>query len=426
MIAINKCVLIFFVASSFGFTEKLLDYIKTGDVNQKFLRTHEYTLAQLNTPINGITPLVAAIKERKIQAVRTLVDAGADIRAPVQNTLPIEYAVDHASVPIVKYLLSHGATLSPTACQNAMYHTAMAKFFMHIFKKYRLGSIYDGNNCFFMTRAQVDLCLNNMLLNVQTESQLIELLNLGAHANYTDQHKKNSLDYAQQHEKRKFAKILRTQGTGPDNIDQQLFSAIKNNTLTGEFLKKYFTGINRRNINRVFTDYGAVDALAYAVNECNEQAVQLLLKYGAHNKRNALIIALKKCPKSMLQLLVQHKILLGTIPHPLELIIQYNPDAPAIIDWLASRIMRIERHKTLLFACVQGNEKIAQILVHHGADVNFHDHAQRSPLFNALVSRNTELAQWLLANGAKNKFTKAQNNFVQAYLPKFNITVDAQ
>ena len=52
-------------------------------------------------------------------------------------------------------------------------------------------------------------------------------------------------------------------------------------------------------------------------------------------------------------------------------------------------------------AVADNHEKIARILIDHGADVNQADLLRRTPLDGALISRNANLIQLLIDNGAK-------------------------
>jgi len=67
-----------------------------------------------------------------------------------------------------------------------------------------------------------------------------------------------------------------------------------------------------------------------------------------------------------------------------------------------------EHENTALYeACLIGDLKIVQILIEHGADVNYKSSFKHTPLFNACIRGNLEIAKLLLEKGAK---INQQNN----------------
>ncbi|MHB8637684.1 MAG: ankyrin repeat domain-containing protein [Fimbriimonadaceae bacterium] len=60
-----------------------------------------------------------------------------------------------------------------------------------------------------------------------------------------------------------------------------------------------------------------------------------------------------------------------------------------------------EGRTPLFYAVMDGDEEIAEILVHHGADVNSHDLYAETPLHFAARENHASLAEFLLANGAR-------------------------
>lgn len=76
---------------------------------------------------DGCTPLIIAARDGHIEAVKLLVDTGADIEArdPDYKRTPIAWATFHGHKHIVEYLLEHGADVNAKdAYGNAPLKTA--------------------------------------------------------------------------------------------------------------------------------------------------------------------------------------------------------------------------------------------------------------------------------------------------------------
>ncbi len=439
--------------------QKICKDVATDDFSSH--TSHAYTLGQLNVPCEHTTPLVSAIMHDNLIAVRTLVDAGVDVIQKVAYQLPIEYGVQYASPDIVKYLWAHGAPLSTRACALAARRPRMAQFFINVFKEYRFGSIKLARNCFFLTRPMVDEYVNILLLHVQNEHQLIQLIRMGADVHYHDEQRMGTLDYALQEGRYHIAKILYAQGARAradvvqaaqkfacesnyrtfmrahsvleqvvqdraDTVDVQLFNLIKDGSLSREFLKKHFSGVNRRSIDRTFVQFFNLDALSYAVACNNYEAACLLLKFGAQNVRGAFVCALKSGSKELIKLLLKFGATFNSVPEPVELIIQHNVYAADIIEWLAPRIMRITRNRALLFACTQAQLPVVQILVCHGAQVNYVGLNGNTPLYNALIGRSADIVAWLLAHGAHDTLTPEQHVYMKNYFPAGSVLLEVE
>jgi len=433
---------------------QLIKIIRAGDLTQRFLDRHNLTAQRLNEPVNGFSPLTVAIVNKMDEAVRLLVAAGVDVNKQMDGNVPLELAVKDGTVPVVRCLLENGASLTPKACRLASKRYDMFNFFSDTVGKIRFGDRNDGNNLFNLSRSDVDVCLENMLLTVSSPKDLQDLLSRGARTDYRDEKNEIALDYAVNSCYEKNAKILLSQGSPSpqkDNIKQlrercektfsgmpnrccktvdvivnakpndsiyaQFLDDVKNGKLTVGFLKKHFSGINRLDINRTFVEVQNEDALTLAVRHCYCDVAKLLLKYDARVSRYTFGIALQKCSKKMLRLLMDHGALLKHAVKPFEIIIQYNPYAESIIKWLAPIISYHDRQIAVLFACLKGHTKIAEILLNNGASIRgIGDHSQ-TPLWNAILSQQLDMVKFIIDNGGRTKLTGEQLRYVKKFFP---------
>jgi len=433
---------------------QLIETIRLGELTQKYLDRYQFTVNQLNKPINGKTPLTVAIMNKMDLATRLLIDAGVNVQRQADNTEPLIIAVRDGTVPIVRNLLQKGARLTPEACRLASKRLDMFNFFADTIGKIRLGDYKDDANLLNLSRRDVDMCLENMLLTVLNPKDLQDLLKRGARTDYRDEQGETALDYAVKHCFDRNAKILLSQGSPPakksnikqlrmkceqtitgmpndccktfnvvintksdDLVYQQFIDLVKDNKLSSEFLERYFAGLNRLDINRTFIDRNNENALVLAVRFCHFKTTKLLLEYGASTVQYAFAIALKECPKKMLRLLMDHGAKLHSIVRPLELIIQYNPDSESIITWLVPIVSYHDRQQALLFACLKAKKGIVKILLDHGVNINDEGEYGQTPLWNAMLSQDLEMVQFVLDHGSRIKLTNEQLQYMKKFFP---------
>lgn len=410
-------------ATSCDKTNVLFERIKSGDLTYQYIQ--KLSLEDLNCIVDGQTPLMCAIKSGKLTTADLLVSAGVDVNKPVGERTPLDIAITEAPIAIIRLLLSHGAHLSDYACVHINDRRSVSKFFMDTFKHCTLGSLYEEHNRFSLTRAEVDHCLDIMLASTKSEWETTRLIKLGAPARAVGLDGVSALQNAEHTHKARVAHLLRVHGAAPsDTFDQTFFDHIKNNTLTFAFMNHYFTGIDRRMINRSFKELGGLDVLSYAIKCGSYDAVDLLTRYGASNLRNALRCALTMSPKKYIALLLERGALLYNVPRYLELIIEHNPDAPVIIDWLAPTLARVQRTELLFFACLHAKISVADVLLKHGARINYKSHHGNKAYYNAILSRNQKVIDWVVAHGADKKLTPEQRTFVRSYSPSAFVEAD--
>lgn len=438
-----------------GISDKqLLKVVRNGKLTQRFLDRYDVKLAQLEHVVNGETLLTVAIKAQLPETFALLLDAGVNLRKQADGTIPLDIVVEYGTVPMARELLYRDVHLTPQACRLASKREDMFKFFVDILTDIKLGGKHDGENRFNIDRSDVDLCLENMLLTVGTTRELQDLLRKGAHTDYRDERGDVALDYAVRNCLDQNAKILLSQASpapkeksvesarlkcekdlsGASNVCcktvdiisktenreklyQQLIDKIKNRKLTKNFIKEHFTGLNGLNINRTFVELNNEDALSLAVRHCDYDATLLLLKYGASNVQYSFNIALKECPKPLIHLLVKHGAKLYHSLQPFEQVIRFNSDAKSIVKWLAPRVSSRTRQKAFLFACLKADLEVAEILFQAGINVNEIAKDGQSPLWNALLSQNKAIVEWLIAHKVKNEFTSEQMQYMKIYFP---------
>jgi len=437
-----------------GPVQDLMHEIRAGSLTKRFLRKNTFNIKQLNEIVDGDTPLTLAIREQMPGAVKLLVGAGADVNKSIYEQTPIEIAVLSSTAPIVRHLMQFGAELTARVCRLASHRYDMTMFFMETVGEIKLGSQRDGNNSFQIARPKVDACLNNMLMDVRSSREAQDIIELGACTNYCDADGKTAVDYSAQRCQAQKTKVLLSQGAPfvkkeivdevnhrcsttkkklPDpccdtarvlvnqssNIGhyKELLDRVGNGTLTVEFLKEHFSGLNALDINRTFVDHGDFDALSLATSRCDAHAVSLLLKYGASSIRNAFVIALKNCPKDVLRSLIAYGAKLLQVSKPLDLIIQSNPHAEEIVGWIARMLPKIDRRHALLTACLKGNVSVAHTLLDLGARIDFEDVHGRTPLWNALLSQKKEMVQFVLDHGGDYELKPGQLSFVKKFFP---------
>ena len=435
--------------------QTLWEKIQRGKLTQGFIDKYNVTLSQLEAVYGGQTPLTLAIKEKMPETFSLLLKAGVNVQKQADGTIPLETAVANGTVPMARALLEKGVPLSPQVCRLASQNEAMLKFFDELIYDIKLGGMRDKKNKFMFSRSDVDMCLENMLLTVETTKDLQRVLELGARTDYRDEAGDTALDYAVQACRDQNAKILLSQAspeprkesfeaalkkceddlsgmpnsccrtvdvilTGEDRSSayQHLVNLIKHHDLDVNFLKENFSGLNRLDINRVFKALHNEDALAFAVRHGNYDTVKLLLKFGASNVQHALAIALKLGTQEMIRLLLDYGAKLCRADKPLLQIIQFNPQADQLIAWLAPDVSKRTRQEALVFACLQGNVSIAEILVAHGANINNPDKKGAYPLWNALLSQKKEMVKWLVDHGVKNELTREQMDYVKTFFPQ--------
>lgn len=400
-LALLSCFIVF--VSAHVNREQLLTVIKNGTLTHEWLCDHGVSIEQLNEAITPLkeTPLVVAMRARLLHTVDVLLDEGVDVNALADGVAPIEIAARESTVEIFKQLLCAGAHITNAVCEYAPQKHDLFFFLIHLFEPLYVGSLVDGNNAYSLTSAQAHACLNRMLLHVRDEHELRRLLQLGADTAYRDEQGWSALDYALVDGRWRIVTILRAQGAQPaqaqaiaqaqellqSSVDQtkgdnsmralraaygdyalqdtyeQFIEHIKRATLTKAFVKKYFTGINKLNINRQFAQHENNDALLLALRTGNVKTVSILLRYGAHVHQAALVYSLQHCSKEMVRLLLAHGAHLSWVPRPLEHIMKHhNPHAQELIAWLAPHTMRVRRNQALCYAQEHGYDGIVQIL----------------------------------------------------------------
>jgi ankyrin repeat protein len=428
--------------------------IQRGKLTQGFIDKHNVGLEQLEGVYNGKTPLNFTIKEKMPHAFNLLLDAGVNVRQQSDGTIPIETAVAHGTVTMVRALLEKGVPLSSQVCRLASQREDMLKFFDELLHEIKLGGRRDRKNKFEFSRSDVDMCLENMLLTVESTKDLQRVLELGARTDYHDESGEMAIDYAVQGCRDQNVKILLSQAspeprkesidvvtkkceedlsgmpnsccrtvdvllTGEDRsmAYQHLLNLIQHHDLSESFLKENFAGLNGLDINRIFKTLKNEDVLSFAVRQCDKEAIKLLLKYGASNIQHAFSLALKSCPQSIIRLLLDHGAKLFRADKPLLQIIQFNPHAKKLISWLAPDVSMRTRQDALTFACLQGNVSVVEILVQHGANIDNSDKRGSKPLWNALLSQKIEMVKALIDYGVKNDLTAEQLNYAQTFFP---------
>ncbi|HBR70324.1 TPA: hypothetical protein DIC20_04155 [Candidatus Dependentiae bacterium] len=432
----------------------LLKVVKNGKLTQRFIDRNHVDRAQLEHVIDGETLLTRAIKSQLPETFGILLDAGVNLKKQADGTVPLEVAVEFGTVPMVQELLYQDAHFTSGACRLASKRGDMYRFFVDLFKDIKLDGERDGKNRFNINRADVDRCLENMLLTAQAPRELQELLHRGVRTNYRDEKGNVAVDYAVQQCLDQNTKILLDQASPEPQkksvevarakceadlsrktnvccktvdivvktenrewIYQQLINQIKNKQLDKHFLKEYFTGLNSLNINRTFIELNNEDVLALAVRHCDYGMVQLLLKYGASNIQHSFNIALKKCQKKLIRLLLTHGAKLYRSLRPLEQIIQFNPQAQSIIKWLAPRVSSRSRQDAFLFACLKADVGIADVLLNAGVAIDEIAKDGQSPLWNVLLSQNKSMLEWLITHKVKNNLTSEQMQYMKNYFP---------
>lgn len=381
---------------------QLFEHIRRGIVTVAWLDAHGVDSQQLNVCMapGSDTPLGVAIQARFLHTVRALLDAGADINASSNGLLPIELATQRSNTAIVKQLLLSGASITPLMCQFAPQNNDLFHFLIHLFKPFYLINARDGDNPYRLTSALVHDCVNRMLLYAQDEHKLMDLIKLGADVSYRDEQGWSALDHALARCQWRLVTILRSQGAQPTTpqvvqraqeglyndthclksddcpralravhgeftragLYEQFVQHVQHDTLTEDFLRCYFTGINKLSINRPFAEHQYLDALSLAVQADHYRAAQLLVRFGARVHRDVLAYALDHCSKKMIRLLLEHGARLHWVARPLERIIEYNPNARELVPWLAPQTMRIARNQALRFAQRHGLIEIAELL----------------------------------------------------------------
>ncbi len=384
----------------------LADHIKSGSLTLAWLDKQQFTHDQLNTPIErGLTPLGLAIEQDMPQAIDYLIAAGANVHTMTNGLTPLEFAAHRSYVLLMQQLMIAGAQLTVPLCRRAPELYPVFYYLLRIFKPIKFGNQYDGDNCFGLTRARVDECLDNMLLHVIDDRELVQLLEMGAHVEFRDELGKTALDYAVENCHWKIAAILLGHGSPEarnyalsgackelgqattlertfacantaqllrqrvpvDSVYRELLVHIQHKTLTPEFLGTYFVGLNRLNINRTYSSHGGADALFFAVQAGDYDTILWLLVYGARPHLKALAWALEHSPKRIVRLLVSRGARLFRIKDFLTRVIMHNPDACEIVAWLAPLVGRQQRNQALRLAKQRGCLEMVEALENAGA-----------------------------------------------------------
>ncbi len=433
--------------------QALSDNIRRGELTSRYIDRYQIGLSQLERPYKGKTPLSVAISGKLDETVSILIGAGVNVKKQADGTIPLELAVKNGTVPMVRMLLTHGAVLTSKACRLASKRMDMVNFFVDTIGSIKLGARNDGHNDLDINRKDVDFCLKNMLLTVENQDDLQRLLHHGAYTDYRDETGEVALDHVIKKCHSKNAKILISQGSpvaqqkNMDEVTQKcdyergrmlrpccqtekvllqgkptdtLYPAflqqVKKGNVTDAFLKTYFTGLNGLDINRTFEEIDGEDALALAVRLGHLDNVKLLLRHGASAIEYAFEIALKNCTKKMIRLLLDHGALLKNINKPLSLVVEHNSHAQGIIPWLAPLLSRKNRNEALLLACLKGNQTLVELLIDSGAHLNYEQNEQ-SPLWNALLSHNELLVNYLIERNVPIKLTPEQRVYLKSYFP---------
>ena len=197
----------------------------------------------------------------------------------------------------------------------------------------------------------------------------------------------------------------------------EVFYLNTNKNLSKYFLREYFSGPCKLNINRTFSELKDEDALALAVRESDYDAIILLLWYGAKNVQYSFELALRICPKKIIKLILDHGGMLHRVIRPFEQVIMFNPHATSVIKWLLPRMSKRVRQDAFLFSCLKGDVGIAEILLQNGVDINKIGKLGQTALWNVLLSHRTEMVELLITYNVINNLTSAQASYMKGYFP---------
>ncbi len=323
-------------------------------------------------------------------------------------------AVKCSCVPDIQHLIEQGAVLTAPVCEVAGKRDAVAQY-LHLYLKnfverYRREQVVVG-----LSRAEVYTCLSALLLHVRDVHLTRSLLLLGARIDYKDGMGNTALSYAlSDPEQEQKARVLAHER---ENIYEQLVAHVQQKTLTKEFLHEYFSGINRLSIDRPYAQLEWRTVLMCAVMQNYYEGVLLLLNSGAAGLNEALLLALHRSDKKIIQLLINRGARLRAIPGALRIVVTYNPYALTITRWLAPLVYKHERNHALLDACLKGDLALVELLIRQRASLYYDDEHGVTPLYAAVIGHNLAVVKTIAAH--KNmKLTSEQLDFAKTFFPQ--------
>lgn len=323
---------------------------------------------------NGHTPLIIAIKNKKIALLDLLLKRKADINKMSSDSIsPVEFAVNTGNSLILEKLIAHGA--NPNSIGKYDFTTLMyAAYEGHFDIVKLLVEKYNANVNATNKYGWTPLIFSCRKGDIQLTEYLI---NNGAEVNTVTKDGKSVLIYA----------IMSC-------------SEYKNNIglirlLINKGAKTDFTDYNGTNVLMFAAQYGNLDVLRYFIEtiEININKVD----------NNGLSVIDYVSTKPMQQYLYA---IMGKIDI-LEFITTIkNHDYTAFnekIKHVPNLNMPIgfQEYTALIYACIEGNKDMVNDLIEYGADVNIQDKRGMTALMHAVFwSYDLDLIKTLIKHGA--------------------------
>jgi len=324
----------------------------------------------------------------------------------------LEHAVQYEPVERVQQLLRSGVPLTANACVLAGFRDAVARYFF-LYIREAIERSWRGESIQVMTSADAYQCLDALLVHTADVALVRTLLLAGARVGYKDMQGNTALLSAQQAGYREKEALLRHQA---EDVYAQLLMRVQNETLTEDFLRTHFVGLNKLNINRPYQEVGWRTALFVAVMRNYVKGVLLLLRYGAKGVQYALWLAIQRASKKIIQALCEHGARLWAIPGALQTVVTSNKHAENIVPWLAPLVSPRDRKDALIAACLKADECLFAQLTRAGASLYYQDKQGVTPLYAAVLGHNLSLVKTIAAH-KKQQLTRDQLLRAKTFFP---------
>ncbi|CAH0549306.1 unnamed protein product [Brassicogethes aeneus] len=403
----------------------------------------------------GLSALSLAAINGDLEIVKDLIENGAEINAQeINNFSPLKFAVNGNHTKIAEFLINQGADVNLRDSKH--YRTAL-----HV-------AAASGNvkmaNVLVSKGADInaqDINGNSPLMfavdNNHTETAEF-LINQGADVNLRDsKHYRTALHVAAASGNVKMANVLVSNGADINaqdiNGNSPLMFAVDNNhTETAEFLINQGANVNLRDskdkrmalhvaaatgnveIANVLVSNGAdtnaqdinrYSPLMFAVDNNHTETVEFLINQGAdvnlrggENNRTALDFVAATGNVKMANVLVSNgadinaQDINGYWPLMFAIITNQTETAEFLINQGADVNLGSNKDKRTVLheAAFTGNVTMANVLVSNGADLNAQDINGYSPLMFAVDNNHTEIAEFLINQGADVNLRGSKDN----------------
>lgn len=266
---------------------------------------------------SGHTLLTHAIAHQKPVAVKLLLNAGADPNlADKRGVLPLEETITRQHTPLFKYLILHGAQLTPMIVAQATGYDPHADYIYHAVRNIQLGSCLDGHNCINnLTSQEAQILLSSLATHADTIIELKRATTYGADVNFQDADGSTIVQTAVRVGKPELIRFARTQGLQAAHLGayesylydcstwlqgemqhredalERLAASIKAHNFDYELWYEAFRGPYALSILRLIPPARSQDLLEVAAAAGACHIVCILLKHGARSRHRARTIA---------------------------------------------------------------------------------------------------------------------------------------